>query len=102
PLKGLDIGLYENLTSLCRQNYPAFQLICGVADAQDPAAAVVRRLQREHPRLDIELVVDGRVYGANYKIGNLHNLYERAKYDVIIIADSDIRVGPNYLANVVE
>lgn len=102
PLKGLDIGLHENLSSLCRQNYPAFQLICGVANAQDPAAAVVRRLQREHPHLDIELLVDDRIYGANYKVGNLHNLYERATHDVIIIADSDIRVGPDYLARVVE
>jgi ceramide glucosyltransferase len=102
PLKGLDIGLYENLSGLCRQQYPTFQIICGVADPQDPAAAVVRRLQREYPALDIELVVDERVYGANYKVSNLHNLYERAKHDVIVLADSDIRVGADYLAHVVE
>jgi ceramide glucosyltransferase len=98
PLKGLDIGLYENLASLCRQSYEKFQLLFGVADPHDPAAAVVRRLQREFPDIDMELVVDERVYGANYKVSNLHNMYRRAKYDIIVIADSDIRVGPRYLS----
>src|SRR5215475_8133212 len=59
PLKGLDIELYENLLTLCQQRYAApFQLLCGVADLDDPAIAIVRRLQREFPRVDIELVVD--------------------------------------------
>ena len=103
PLKGLDIGLYDNLVTLCHQRYTApFQLIFGVADPNDPATAVVRRLQREFPTLDIQLVCDDRVYGSNYKVSNLHNMYRHAKYDVIMLADSDIRVGPNYLARVVE
>ncbi len=102
PLKGLDVELYENLLTLCRQQYPTFQILCGVADADDPAIAVVRRLQREFPQLDLEIVVDGRIYGTNYKVSNLHNMYERAKHDIIVLADSDIRVGPQYLARVVE
>jgi ceramide glucosyltransferase len=101
PLKGLDIGLYENLATLCRQNYAKFQLLFGVADPHDPATAVVRRLQREYPEIDMELVIDDRVYGANYKVSNLHNMYRRAKHDIIVIADSDIRVGPNYLSKLV-
>ncbi len=103
PLKGLDVDLYDNLVTLCQQRYAApFQLVFGVADPEDPAADVVRRLQREFPRLDIEIVVDDRVYGANYKVSNLHNMYRHAKHEVIILADSDIRVGPNNLARVVE
>jgi len=103
PLKELDVALYENLITLCRQRYPApFQLIFGVADPNDPAIGVVRRLQREFPRLDIELVCDERVYGSNYKVSNLHNMYRHAKHSVIILADSDIRVGPDYLSRVVE
>jgi ceramide glucosyltransferase len=103
PLKGLDIELYDNLRTLCEQRYAApFQLLFGVADADDPAVAVVRRLQREFPKLDIDLIIDGRVYGANYKVSNLHNLYRHAKHDVIVLADSDIRVGPNYLTRIVE
>ena len=103
PLKGLEVELYENLLSLCQQRYSApFQVVFGVADPHDPAVDVVRRLQREFPKLDIELIVDDRVYGANYKVSNLHNMYRVAKHDVIILADSDIRVGPHYLSRVVE
>jgi ceramide glucosyltransferase len=97
PLHGLDVGLYENLESLCRQQYVTFQIICGVADSNDPAAAVVRRLQRDYPAVDLELVVDGRIYGANHKVSNLINMQRRATHDVLVIADSDIRVGPRYL-----
>ena len=103
PLKGLDIELYENLVTLCQQRYGGpLQLIFGVADPHDSSVAVVRRLQREFPRVDIELVIDERIYGTNYKVSNLHNMYRRAKHDVIVLADSDIRVGPNYLNHVVE
>lgn len=102
PLKGVDVELYENLASFCRQDYPRFQIICGVADADDPAVAVVRQLQRDHPDVDLQLVIDARVYGANYKVGNLHNMYQHARHGVIVLADSDIRVGPHYLTRVVE
>ena len=103
PLKGLDIELYANLATLCHQRYAApIQLIFGVADHDDPAIGVVRRLQREFPTVDILLVIDERVYGTNYKVSNLYNMYREAKHEVIVLADSDIRVGPDYLARVVE
>jgi len=102
PLKGIDVELYENLATFCRQIYPEFEIICGVADSADPAIEVVRRLQRDFPQVALSLVVDSRVYGTNYKVSNLHNMYRHAKHDVIVLADSDIRVGPEYLAHVVE
>ena len=102
PLKGVDFELYENLATFCRQIYPEFEIICGVADASDPAVEIVRRVQRDFPRVAVSLVVDSRVYGTNYKVSNLHNMYQHAKHDVIVLADSDIRVGPEYLAHVVE
>ena len=96
PLKGLDVELYENLATLCRQTLPApFQLIFGVADPRTiRRSAWCAGCSASSRRLDIELVVDERVYGANYKVSNLHNMYRHAKYDVIVLADSDIRVGP--------
>jgi ceramide glucosyltransferase len=101
PLKGLDPQLYENLSSFCRQDYPHFQIVFGVADREDPAVAVVRRLQAEHPALDIELVIDGRLYGTNDKVSNLINTCGSAKHDVLVLADGDIRVPHDYLRRVV-
>lgn len=97
PLKGCDQHLYANLASLCSQDYPRFQIVCGVADAEDPAIDVVRRLQRAYPRVDVDLVVDAAVFGTNYKVSNLHNMMRAARHDIIAIADSDIRVRPGHL-----
>ena len=101
PLKGLDVDLFENLSTFCRQDYPTFQIVFGVADADDPAVKVVRQLQAHYPSVRIDLVIDGRIYGTNYKISNLHNMYRVAKHEVIVIADSDIRVRSDYLRRIV-
>jgi len=97
PLKGPDPCLYANLESLCLQSYPRFQILCGVADAGDPAIEVVRQLQRAYPRADIDLVIDPTVFGTNYKVSNLHNMMRIAKHEVIALADSDIRVRAGHL-----
>jgi len=90
--------LRQNLESFCRQDYPApMQIVFGVQDPLDPAIRVVEALKRDYPDLDIELVVDTRIYGANRKVSNLINLVERAKYGVLVQSDSDIAVEPDYL-----
>ncbi len=102
PLCGLDFQLYENLRSFCQQDYPTFQVIFGVANASDPAIPVVRRLQEDFPDTDITLVIDDRVIGTNLKISNLANMYPQAKYDILVIADSDMSVGTDYLTAIAQ
>ncbi len=97
PLCGAEPRLYENLATFCEQRHPRFQLLFGVSSPADPAIAVVRRLQAAYPGHDIELVVDPRVHGSNLKVSNLINLAARARYDAIVVADSDIAVEPDYL-----
>jgi ceramide glucosyltransferase len=99
-LCGAEAGLYAQLRSFCRQNYPTFQLIFGVREADDPALAVVRRLQEEYPALDIALVIDATLHGCNNKISNLINMLGHARHDWLVMADSDIHVPPDYLARV--
>jgi len=101
PLQGADAELYRNLSTFCDQDYPTFQIVFGVADGADPAVPVVRRLQAEFPSVDIALAIDSRVYGTNFKVSNLHNMYRCAKYEIILIADSDIRVSRDYLRHIV-
>ena len=102
PLLGAEPGLYDNLASFCRQAYPGpVQVVFGVKDARDPAAAVARRLIADHPGADLELVTDGRTHGANGKISNLINMAGSIRHDVLALADSDIQVGPDYLGHLV-
>ena len=101
PVYGNDAELYENLKSFCCQDYPTFQVIFGARDAGDHAVAVVRRLMAELPDADLELVIDGRLHGTNRKVSNLMNMVSLARHEYLVIADSDMRVGPNYLNAVV-
>lgn len=94
-------ALADNLRSFCRQNYSAFQIVFGVADADDPAVPVVRALMEEFPTSDLALVIDPRRNGANLKIANLGNMLPSARHGILVIADSDMRVTPDYLATIV-
>jgi ceramide glucosyltransferase len=101
PLCGAEPQLYECLHSFCSQAWPQLQIVLGVRDPADPAVAVARRLQHEFPKLDLALVLDGTHHGSNAKVSNLINIMAIAKHDYLIIADSDIRVGPDYVRGVV-
>jgi ceramide glucosyltransferase len=101
PLCGDEPGLYENLRGFFTQSHPDYQLLFGVRDPEDQAIGVVRRLLSEFPEVDAELVVDGRVHGANLKVSNLINLLPRARHDCLVLADSDIGVAEDYLTRVI-
>src|SRR5437762_2330136 len=83
PLKGIDEGLEENLRSFFQLDYPVFQLIFGVADADDPAIEVVQKLLREFPDRDAQLVVGNPAFGLNPKVENLAAIDRHRKYDVL-------------------
>ena len=98
PLHGDDAGLFDNLMSFAEQRYAgAVQIVCGVADAHDPAVALVERLRVSR---DLELVIDATLHGANRKVGNLINMAPRIRHEVVVLSDGDIRVAPDYLAGV--
>lgn len=97
PLKGMDEGLERNLRSFFHLDYPSYQIIFGVADADDAAIGVVRALLAEYPHQDACLVVGNPAFGLNPKIENLAAIYPQRKHDVILISDSNVEVKPNFL-----
>ena len=97
PLAGSEPFLYENLRSFCAQDYPQFQVVFGVSDAGDPAAAVVRRLIDEFPHADLTLVAGADRTVPNFKVATLLAMAGACKHDVLAIADSDTHVAPDYL-----
>jgi ceramide glucosyltransferase len=100
PVKGIDGDSFENFASFCRQDYPQFQIVFAVASAGDPVIPVIERLRVAFPAVDISLVVDDSVHGANYKVCNLMHAYRQAKHPYLIVCDSDIRVGETFLEEV--
>jgi ceramide glucosyltransferase len=100
PLCGAEPRLEENLAGLCTQTHPHYELVFGVRDPFDPAAAVVDRLAQRFPRVAMRLVVDPRVHGSNLKVSNLINMMAAARHPWLVLADSDVAVGPDYLERV--
>ena len=102
PLYGDEPGLFDNLASFCKQDYPGqVHLVGGVLDANDGAVSVFRRLQGSYADRDLELVIDATMHGSNRKVCNLANMAARIRHDVVVVSDSDIRVDPGYLSRVV-
>ncbi|MCW3478604.1 bacteriohopanetetrol glucosamine biosynthesis glycosyltransferase HpnI [Neisseriaceae bacterium JH1-16] len=100
PLCGSEPRLYENLATLCGQDHPHYQIVFGVRDVDDPALAVVKRLQTDFPACDITLTIAPEVHGSNLKVSNLINMLPQARHDWLVVADSDIAVAPDYLSRV--
>ncbi len=102
PLCGDEANLHECLRSFCIQDYPCLQIVCGIATAEDNASSIVHRLITEFPELDMRLVVDPAMHGANRKVSNLINMMAYARHDLLVVSDSDARIeGRNFLRRVV-
>ncbi|MFN0166865.1 MAG: bacteriohopanetetrol glucosamine biosynthesis glycosyltransferase HpnI [Bryobacteraceae bacterium] len=100
PLRGRDPRFLEALRSHASQDYPEFELVFGVSDPADPALADIEILRREYPELRI-VVVQSVTDAPNRKVGVLIDLALEARHPVLLVSDSDIRVDPGYLREVV-
>ncbi len=100
PVRWQDQGAYENFQSFCHQDYPEYELLFGVEDAQDPAVPILERLQRDHPTRNIRLLKNPAA-GPNRKVSLLQHLAAQARHEVFAVSDSDMRVTPDYLRRVV-
>jgi ceramide glucosyltransferase len=99
-LKGLDPHMYAAFRSHCLQDYAEYELLFGVSDPNDPALELVARLQREFPQRAVRVVACPTSLGLNGKVSTLAQLLPQARYEHILINDSDIVAGPDYLRRV--
>ena len=98
PLAGLDDGLEANLRSFFEQRYPAFEILFAVHTAEDPAAKLAERLRAEYPAVPSRLLVSGIPAYPNAKVRSLECMFAAASYDLLVMADSDVRVTPDMLS----
>ena len=101
PVRGVDHGAYENFASYCRLDYPEYELVFAMADPHDPVIPVIEKLQRDFPGRSIRFVTDVPRVGENNKVNSLCRLVKEARYDLLVMTDSDVRVERDYLREVV-
>src|SRR5256885_5343902 len=101
PVRGVDHDAYENFASFCRLDYPEYESVFAMADSDDPVIPLLQRLQKDFPERQIRFVTGVQRLGENNKVNNLCRLVKEARYDVLVMSDTDVRVGPSYLREVV-
>ncbi|MEY2341351.1 bacteriohopanetetrol glucosamine biosynthesis glycosyltransferase HpnI [Acidithiobacillus sp. IBUN Pt1247-S3] len=95
PLHGVEAELDKNLQSFLAQNYPRYEMICGVQDPADPVLPLLAQLPAQ---TNLHILQHDCSLGSNPKVNNLAGMLAQAQYPVLLLADADIRVGPDYLA----
>ncbi len=101
PVRGLDPDAYENFASFCQQDYPEYEIVFCVDSSDDPIVPVIERLQRNFPDRQIRMLFGSGRQATNDKVAKLARLTEEARYEHLVISDSDVRVKPDYLRNVI-
>lgn len=101
PVRGVDFGSYENFASFCRQDYPDYEILFAVIEESDLAVPLIRQLKAEFPSIRIRLLIGAEQVGANRKVNKQIRLTREAQHEILVLTDGDVRVGPQYLRDVV-
>jgi ceramide glucosyltransferase len=101
PVRGLDPDCYENFASFCRQDYPEYEIAFCVGDEADPVLPVIRRVIADFPATNIRILFGSGRVATNDKVAKLARLSKEARYETLVINDSDVRAESDYLRTVV-
>src|SRR5271167_938526 len=101
PVRGVDFGSYENFASFCVQHYPEYEILFCVNEMSDVAVPAIEKVKKAFPERRIRILSNAPQIGANRKINNLALLAREAKNEILLQTDGDVRVGPNYVRELV-
>jgi len=101
PVRGLDHEAYKNFASFCQLDYPEYEVVFAVSDRGDPVIPIIEKLRADFPSRSIRLITNVPRMGTSDKVNNLCQLVRAAKYDFLVMSDSDVRVEPDYLKQVI-
>jgi ceramide glucosyltransferase len=101
PVHGMEQRLRENLESFFRQDYPDYEIIIGARSEDDPAMVVAEQLRRLYPNVPSRIVTSGPPEWPNAKVFTLDKMIRLSRNDFFVISDSDVRVGADFLRNVI-
>ena len=97
PLRGIEAFSEETLRASFRLDHPAYELIFCVADAGDPILPMLERMRAEYPHIPSRLILGDERIGGNPKLNNCVRGWDAARYDWVILADSNVMMPPDYI-----
>ena len=101
PIHGMEEQLAADLESFLQQDYPDYEVIFGVRDADNPAARIAEEIRARHSRIPSQVIVSGPPAWPNAKVFSLDKMIAASSRSFFIISDSDVRVTPDFLRNVI-
>jgi len=101
PVHGVDFASHQNFASFFRQNYREYEVLFCVDELSDPAVPIIQRLMTEFPERRARILSEAEKQGTNQKVNNLALLAREAQYEILVQSDGDVRVGPDYLKEIV-
>jgi len=101
PVYGVDFATCENFASFCTQDYPAYEILFCINELTDPAITAIQEIMADFPDRPIRILSGAAQLGSNCKVNNLVLLAREARHEILVQSDGDVRVGPNYLREVV-
>lgn len=101
PLHGTEPNLAEHLEGFFQQDYPAFEILFCARTLEDAGLQIAREVAARYPAIPSRFVTSGEPPFANAKVASLDRMAQLAQHSILIVSDSDVRVGPQYLRAVV-
>ena len=99
---GTEPNLEENLESFFCQNYPEYELLFCARRADDPGLQIAERLARKYPSVRTRVFTCGEPPWTNAKLYSLEKIWKQAAHKLFVISDSDVRVSPEYLREIIK
>ncbi|PAA54005.1 hypothetical protein BOX15_Mlig021767g2 [Macrostomum lignano] len=101
PLVGIDKNVYSNLETYFRLDYPRYELLFCLESADDAVTMVVDTLMQKYPKVDTRVFTSPVRHNVNPKINNMMQGYSAAKYDLVMVSDSGVKMRPEALMDMV-
>ena len=102
PVHGNEPDLEQNLSSFFEQDYPEFEILFCARQESDLGLAAARRVMARYPHVKARILTCGEPPWPNARTYSLEIMRREALYPILVTADSDVRVTPDYLRAVVE
>jgi ceramide glucosyltransferase len=101
PLHGAELDLEAHLETFFQQDYPQYEILFGARVSTDAGLETARRVAARYPKVPVKFLLTGEPWYVNAKVSTLELMEKAASHDIFIVSDSDVRVSPEYIREVV-